>query len=174
MTCTSNVIGCLRARRVMVSSWISRAGLFGLMHLALKWCPMEAVSIGRTQLSSRDRHLIHETQNLFGNIVRGVISPLLANVALHGLEEALGIRRRKTGGITGPRALVRYADDFCVFCETKEDAQAVIETLTEWLATRGLTLSAEKTRIVHLEEGFDFLGFTIKQHPSARSKAGYQ
>jgi RNA-directed DNA polymerase len=103
-----------------------------------------------------------------------VISPLLANVALHGLEEALGIRRRKAGGITGPRALVRYADDFCVFCETKEDAQTAIEILTDWLAARGLALSPEKTHVVHLEEGFDFLGFTIKQYPSARSKAGYQ
>jgi RNA-directed DNA polymerase len=119
-----------------------------------------------------DQGVFHETPTGTGQ--GAVISPLLANVALHGLEEALGIRRRKTGGITGPRALVRYADDFCVFCETKEDAQAVIETLTNWLATRGLTLSTEKTRIVHLEEGFDFLGFTIRQYPSARSKAGYQ
>jgi RNA-directed DNA polymerase len=50
----------------------------------------------------------------------------------------------------------------------------VIETLTTWLVARGLTLSPEKTRVVHLEEGFDFLGFTIRQYPSSRSKAGYQ
>ena len=119
-----------------------------------------------------DQGLFHDT--LSGTGQGAVISPLLANVALHGLEAALGIRRRKQGGITGSRALIRYADDFCVFCETKEDAQRVIETLTTWLATRGLTLSTEKTRIVHLEEGFDFLGFTIRQYPSTRSKAGYQ
>jgi RNA-directed DNA polymerase len=119
-----------------------------------------------------DRGVFHDT--LTGTGQGAVISPLLANVALHGLEQALGIRRRKHGGITGPRALVRYADDFCVFCETKEDAQRVVETLSTWLATRGLTLSTEKTRIVHLEEGFDFLGFTIRQYPSTRSKAGYQ
>lgn len=101
-----------------------------------------------------------------------VISPLLANVALHGMEEALAIRRRRNGGITGTRALVRYADDFCVFCETQEDAQVVVELLTTWLAGRGLTLSAEKTRIVHLDDGFDFLGFTIKQYSSTRSKTG--
>ena len=46
------------------------------------------------------------------------------------------------------------------FCETKEDAEQVQETLTAWLKERGLTLSAEKTRIVHLTEGFNFLGFT--------------
>jgi RNA-directed DNA polymerase len=104
----------------------------------------------------------------------GVASPLLANIALHGMEEALGIRRRKRGGIDGPRALVRYADDFAVFCETKEDAVAVVDTLTGWLAERGLTLSTAKTRIVHLSEGFDFLGFTIRHYPSAQSKAGYR
>src|SRR5207248_10438017 len=101
-----------------------------------------------------------------------VSSPLLANVALHGMEDALGVRRRKAGGITGPRAVVRYADDFCVFCETKDDARAVVETLHAWLAARGLTLSADKTRIVHLDDGFDFLGFTIRHYPSAQSKAG--
>ena len=67
-----------------------------------------------------DQGVFHETPTGTGQ--GAVISPLLANIALHGMEEALGIRRRKAGGITGPRALVRYADDFCVFCETKEDA----------------------------------------------------
>jgi RNA-directed DNA polymerase len=137
-------------------------GLFPARELLKQWLKAGYV----------DQGVLQETPSGTGQ--GAVISPLLANVALHGLEEALGIRRRKTGGITGPRALVRYADDFCVFCETKEAAQAVIETLTTWLATRGLTLSTEKTRIVHLEAGFDFLGFTIKQYPSARSKAGYQ
>jgi RNA-directed DNA polymerase len=90
------------------------------------------------------------------------------------MEEALRLRRRATGGITGPRALVRYADDFVVFCETQDDAFAVQETLQHWLADRGLTLSAEKTRVVHLSEGFDFLGFTIRHYPTAHTKAGYK
>lgn len=119
-----------------------------------------------------DKSVFHETSSGTGQ--GSVISPLLANVALHGMEDALDIRRRKGGGITGPRAVVRYADDFCVFCETQEDAHAVQETLVTWLAARGLTLSAEKTRIVHLTEGFDFLGFTIKHYPSAHTKAGYR
>jgi RNA-directed DNA polymerase len=104
----------------------------------------------------------------------GVASPLLANIALHGMEEALGIRRRRRGGSDSPRALVRYADDFAVFCETKEEAEAVVETLTGWLAERGLTLSAAKTRIVHLSEGFDFPGFAIRHDPSSQTKAGYR
>ena len=104
-----------------------------------------------------DNGVFHDTPTGTGQ--GSVISPLLANVALHGLEDALGVRRRKGGGITGPRAVVRYADDFCVFCESEDDAHAVVETLHAWLAVRGLTLSADKTRIVHLDEGFDFLGF---------------
>jgi RNA-directed DNA polymerase len=119
-----------------------------------------------------DKSIFHATPTGTGQ--GSVISPLLANVALHGMEAALDIRRRKTGGITGSRAVVRYADDFCVFCETQDDARAAQETLATWLAVRGLTLSADKTRIVHLTTGFDFLGFTIKQYPSAQAKAGYR
>jgi RNA-directed DNA polymerase len=107
----------------------------------------------------------------------GVISPLLANIALHGMEKALGVKyaRKKTGNqLAGPRAVVRYADDFVVFCETQEDAQAAVVTLSDWLAERGLTLSTDKTRIVHLEDGFDFLGFNIRHYPSAKAKSGYK
>ena len=64
--------------------------------------------------------------------------------------------------------------NFVVFCETREDAQRVLEMLPEWLAQRGLTLSPEKTRIVHLTEGFDFLGFTIRQYPNCRTATGYK
>jgi RNA-directed DNA polymerase len=94
----------------------------------------------------------------------GVISPLLANIALHGMEEALGIRYNKAGELISQRGLVRYADDFVVFCENEEDAQAVISLLTEWLGARGLTLSSEKTSIRHITEGFDFLGFNVRQY----------
>jgi RNA-directed DNA polymerase len=105
----------------------------------------------------------------------GVISPLLANIALHGMEEALGVRRNSRGEICGPRAVVRYADDFVCFCETKEDADYVCEhILPAWLAHRGLTLSPEKTRVVHLTEGFDFLGFTIRHYRDATTATGYK
>jgi RNA-directed DNA polymerase len=92
----------------------------------------------------------------------GVISPLLANIALHGMEEALGITYNRQGRNPGDRALVRYADDFVVLCKTKADAEQVITTLKAWLAERGLKLSDEKTHVVHLTEGFDFLGFNVR------------
>jgi RNA-directed DNA polymerase len=71
---------------------------------------------------------------------------------------------------------VRYADDFVVFCESREDAERVKDqVLPPWLAERGLTLSEEKTRVVHLTEGFDFLGCTVRQYHAPRTtRTGYK
>jgi RNA-directed DNA polymerase len=105
----------------------------------------------------------------------GVVSPLLANIALHGMEEAIGVTYDHRGQLIGKRAVVRYADDFVCFCETKEDAEHVQSILTVWLKERGLTLSQEKTRIVHLTEGFDFLGFNIRHYPAPlTSRTGWK
>jgi RNA-directed DNA polymerase len=106
----------------------------------------------------------------------GVISPLLLNIALHGMEAALGVKHDSQGTSRGKRAVVRYADDFVVFCESQEDALVVRDRLLpDWLAKRGLSLSEEKTRIVHLTEGFDFLSFNIRRflHPQT-SRSGYK
>jgi RNA-directed DNA polymerase len=116
----------------------------------------------------------HETPS--GTPQGGVISPLLLNVALHGMEAALGVQHDTRGKSIGKRAVVRYADDFVVFCETEEDAIEVKErVLPAWLAERGLSLSTEKTRIVHLKEGFDFLSFNVRHYPHPQtSRSGYK
>jgi RNA-directed DNA polymerase len=103
----------------------------------------------------------------------GVLSPLLLNVALHGMEAAVGVIHAPRGN---RRAVVRYADDFVVFCESREDATRVQEVLLpRWLAERGLTLAAEKTRLVHLREGFDFLGCHVRHYAAPRtSRTGYK
>jgi RNA-directed DNA polymerase len=106
----------------------------------------------------------------------GVISPLLANIALHGMELALGIEyEQKYNRIkqTCPFAFVRYADDFVVFTRTKEQCEEAQIKLQAWLAKPGLTLSEEKTHIRHLKEGFDFLGFNIRHYPTRSKKRGY-
>jgi RNA-directed DNA polymerase len=108
---------------------------------------------------------IHETEA--GTPQGSVISPLLANVVLHGMEEAIGLKPRHN-----QRAMVRYADDFCIFCESKEDAEITRQILAEWLSIRGLKFSPEKTRIVHLSEGIDFLGSTIKLYNTPKRKSG--
>ncbi len=89
----------------------------------------------------------------------GVISPLLLNIALHGMEAVLGVTFDSYGRSTGKRVVVKYADDFVVLCESEQDAREAKAILTTWLQERGLTFSEEKTRIVHLREGFSFLGF---------------
>ncbi len=105
----------------------------------------------------------------------GVVSPLLANIALHGMEEAIGVTYDYRGQLIGKRAVVRYADDFVCFCESREDAERVQRILVEWLKVRGLTLSEEKTRIVHLTEGFDFLGFNVRHYPAPQtSRTGWK
>jgi RNA-directed DNA polymerase len=102
----------------------------------------------------------------------GIISPLLANIALHGMESALGIRYDKTGHTVGERGIVRYADDLVVFCKSQEDAIKARDTLQEFMKTRGLTLNQSKTHIVRLVDGFNFLGFNIKHYPDSTTKTG--
>lgn len=118
--------------------------------------------------------VFHETP--LGTPQGGVISPLLLNIALHGMEAALGAGYNAKGKNAGKRAIVRYADDFIVCCETREDALRVQEVLLPpWLAERGLSLSEEKTRIVHLTEGFDFLGFNVRHYAAPlTSRTGYK
>jgi RNA-directed DNA polymerase len=99
----------------------------------------------------------------------GVISPCLLNVALHGLEEAAGVRCRTCGTqagnlMPGSPAAVRYADDVVVLCGSQQQAEHVKAQLAKWLAPRGLAFNEDKTKIVHLGEGFDFLGFNVRRY----------
>lgn len=99
----------------------------------------------------------------------GVISPLLLNVALHGMETAAGVRYWATTDMAlrvakNSPAIVRYADDLVALCLTREQAEQVRQRLTPWLEARGLAFNEEKTRIVHLDEGVDFLGFNIRRY----------
>jgi RNA-directed DNA polymerase len=96
----------------------------------------------------------------------GVISPLLANVYLSGLDQAFEERHAKLG------QLVRYADDLVLCCWKPGQAKRACEALASDLAALGLRLSEQKTRIVTLEvggEGFDFLGFHFRRVQSRSS-----
>ena len=103
----------------------------------------------------------------------GVISPLLMNVALHGMEAAAGVRYYDTGTNTVRTVphcpvVVRYADDLLALCHTREQAEQVKAQLAQWLAPRGLAFNEDKTRITHLEQGVDFLGFNIRRYPNGK------
>lgn len=141
---------------------LNAIGQFPARELVKQWLKAGYVELGR----------LHETPA--GTPQGGVVSPLLANVALHGMEQALGIHRNRQGYIQGSRAVVRYADDFVVFCETREDAEKCIRILRDWLAERGLQFSEEKTRIVHIRDGFDFLGFNIRHYRNRRTTTGWK
>ena len=93
---------------------------------------------------------------------------MLLNVALHGMEHAAGVRYQRSGAhagatVPGSPVLIRYADDLVALCHTRDEAKQVKARLAEWLAPRGLVFNEDKTRIVSLDEGFDFLGFTVRR-----------
>jgi RNA-directed DNA polymerase len=87
----------------------------------------------------------------------GVISPLLANIGLHGLETYIKATNPKLG-------VVRYADDFIVSAKDKESLETAQNLIQAWMSKRGLELSAEKTVITSMEDGFDFLGFNSRHY----------
>jgi RNA-directed DNA polymerase len=103
-----------------------------------------------------------------------VISPLLLNVALHGLEAAAGVayfpEHVGHAGMATPGGpvVVRYADDLVALCHSADQAQQVKENLARWLAPRGLAFNEDKTRIVGLEDGFDFLGFNARRYRNGK------
>ena len=120
-----------------------------------------------------DKGVFEETKS--GTPQGGTISPLLMNVALHGMETAImkAFRTKE-----GKPQFVRYADDLVVFHSTEEGvkrAQAVLET---WLADMGLELKPSKTKITHTltpsqgTVGFEFLGFAIRQFPVGKTHTG--
>lgn len=95
----------------------------------------------------------------------GVISPLLANIALHGMEEALGIKTVSTTGHNygnNKYALVRYADDFIVLSNSEQNCLEAKSILETWLKERGLEFAPDKIKITHLKNGFKFLGCYVK------------
>lgn len=101
----------------------------------------------------------------------GVISPLLANIALHGLEEAIKEGYSLRDRNSEKPVLIRYADDFVILHSKKEAIDKAREVTEEWLKGMGLHLSPTKTRVTHTytphegNVGFDFLGFTVRQYP---------
>ena len=106
----------------------------------------------------------------------GVISPLLANIALHGMENRMtqlanslkGDKFKNRTSLT----FVRYADDFVCLHPVREVIDTAKSILIDWLDEVGLELSESKTRISNTADGFNFLGFTIRQYPVGKYHSG--
>lgn len=102
----------------------------------------------------------------------GIISPILANMTLDGIEKLLEDKyhRGKTGRITDHQRrkykvnFVRYADDFIITANTKEIAEEAKELIKGFLKDKGLELSDDKTTITHIDDGFDFLGWNFRKY----------
>jgi RNA-directed DNA polymerase len=85
------------------------------------------------------------------------------------MEKAAGVRYRTVGihagkTMAGSPVVVRYADDLVAMCVSREQAEEVKARLATWLAPRGLAFNEDKTRVVHLDDGFDFLGFNVRRY----------
>lgn len=109
----------------------------------------------------------------FNNTITGtpqgsVISPLLANIALHGMEKELGIKYYKDREYHKLArdcvGLVTFADDFVILCKAEKEAESMYTKLKPYLEKRGLVFAREKTKVTHITEGFDFLGFNLRQY----------
>ncbi|MCD4810344.1 MAG: group II intron reverse transcriptase/maturase [Methanosarcinales archaeon] len=90
----------------------------------------------------------------------GIISPILANITLDGIEKILVDKYHKKNKVN----FVRYADDFIVTAKNEEMAIEIKELVTNFLEDRGLELSDEKTLITHIDNGFDFLGWNFRKY----------
>lgn len=119
-----------------------------------------------------DNNVFNHTER--GTPQGGLLSPILANIALTGLEEYLNITYKEQSYIKvngeqsityvtrGKYRVIRYADDFVILARTKEDIENVPNILEPYLEERGIELAEEKTNITHTHEGFDFLGFNCR------------
>jgi RNA-directed DNA polymerase len=132
---------------------VQMLGAFPARGMIRQWLKAGVVEQGR----------LHRTED--GVPQGGVVSPLLLNIALHGMETTAGTRYGADGyAMKGSPVLIRYADDFVVHCHTRQEALEVKARLAAWLTPRGLAFNDDKTNVVSLSEGYDFLGFNVRRY----------
>ncbi|WP_034937748.1 group II intron reverse transcriptase/maturase [Gloeocapsa sp. PCC 73106] len=106
----------------------------------------------------------------------GIISPLLANIALHGIENELNewVKTWKGNKRNNLKtfSFIRYADDFVVIHESKAVVERAKEIISSLLEPIGLQLKDEKTKLIHTTEGFDFLGFNVRHYLLSKHNCG--
>jgi RNA-directed DNA polymerase len=158
-------------RRTVSPEWILegdiRACFDQISHdWLLENTPMEKAMLRKwLKAGYMEKQAFHPTEA--GTPQGGIISPVLANLALDGLETELRSsfrpkdRSKPTSGVT----LVRYADDFIITARDRNQLETQIRPFVEeFIHQRGLELSAEKTVITHIDDGFDFLGQNVRRY----------
>ena len=151
------------------SKWVLEADIKGCFdHINHDWLIANVPTdktILRKWLKAGVIHKGHLSATNAGTPQGGIISPTLANMVLDGLEtqlkQHLGVTRAKKLKIN----VVRYADDFVITGSSKEILENEVKPWVEqFLAVRGLELSLEKTHVIHMDEGFDFLGWNFRKY----------
>lgn len=153
------------------AQWVLEGDIQGCFdHISHEWLE-DRIPMDHDMLRKWLKSGFMEDKRLFptqeGTPQGGVASPVLANMTLDGLERELRkrypLKLRSTGN--NPKVnYLRYADDFIVTASSRELLEDEIKPMIrEFLAERGLTLSEEKTRITHVGEGFDFLGYHLRR-----------
>ena len=144
----------------------------------LEWqVPIWATEIIRDMLKSGIFHNGEVYDSDTGTPQGGVISPLLANVALTTLDnfcqERFGHTSHDKNGKYVVNPIIRYADDFVIVCKSELQAKQIKVEIAEHLTkTSGLTLSEEKTKITHIKQGFNFLGFNFRKYkPKGKARS---
>lgn len=153
-------------RRKGSAQWILEADIKGCFdHIDHEWL-MANIPMNKRKLTQwlkcgyLEKHMYNPTEE--GTPQGGIISPTLANMALDGMQTLIeSTFRNRSDKIH----FVRYADDFIITGSSKELLQQEVQPLIEqFLGTRGLALSKEKTLTTHIDDGFDFLGFNIRKY----------
>lgn len=151
--------------------WVFEGDIKGCFdHLSHEWLlaniPMETTMLRKwLKAGYIEKEVFHPTEE--GTPQGGVISPVLANMALDGLEKAL---KTQFAPLTKPGKgarvnLIRFADDFVITGGSPKLLEQEVKPLVaEFLRERGLTLSDEKTHITAIEDGFDFLGQHVRKY----------
>jgi len=161
---------CFRAlAKVNSATWILEADIRSCFdELSHDWLiahiPMDkAILRGWLKAGYLHNRVLHSTEA--GAPQGGIISPTLMNMTLDGLEGLLRARYRSGNNNPSRVNIVRYADDFIITGATQEVlADEVRPMVEQFLAERGLSLSPEKTRITHIDDGFDFLGMNVRKY----------
>jgi RNA-directed DNA polymerase len=156
------------------AQWVLEGDIKGCFdHISHDWM-LQHVPVDKQMLQKWLQAGYIENRTLFpteaGTPQGGIISPTLANMTLDGLEKLLAQhfprQKSRNGKVWSPKVnLVRYADDFIITGDSKRlllnEARPLVR---RFLRERGLKLSADKTRITHIDEGFDFLGQNLRKY----------
>lgn len=163
------------ARRKFCAEWILEGDIKGCFdHISHDWL-IDNIPMDKSILKQFLNAGFVFKDKLFptddGTPQGGIISPILANMALDGIEQVIAenFHNSKYGNRTQHTVaknrvnFIRYADDFVVTAASPEIAEKVKRVITDFLKTRGLELSESKTLITHINDGFDFLGWTFRK-----------